>query len=121
MILGQCRDYFPRVTITLPAKTGSLPVEFIVDTGFDGHLSLPSRLLAQLDAEPLFVTVRQLADGSFCESTVYRLVLELHETFWTTEVLALEHNPLFGTTLMQGCYISIDMTEGGEVSIELQE
>ena len=44
MILGYVRDHLPRVTIVLPGLNGDVPVEFIVDTGFDGDISLPSRL-----------------------------------------------------------------------------
>ena len=45
MILGHVRDYMPRVSLLLPGVNGLVSVEFILDTGFDGELSLPPSLL----------------------------------------------------------------------------
>jgi hypothetical protein len=52
------------------------------------------------------------------ECPVYQLDLDWDEESRTVEVIALEHNPLLGTTLLEGCHLDIDMTEGGEVVIE---
>jgi len=49
MIEGSVRDNFPRLSLNLPGLRGSQSVEFLVDTGFDGELSLPSALLAGLN------------------------------------------------------------------------
>jgi predicted aspartyl protease len=54
MILGVFRDHFARVTLSLPGSAEPFTVEFILDTGFDGDLALPSNILRQLDARPLF-------------------------------------------------------------------
>ena len=39
------RDHLARVTLILPSSAGPLSVEFIVDTGFEGDLALPSSIL----------------------------------------------------------------------------
>lgn len=44
MIYGQFRDRFPRVPLDLPGRSGSVLVEFIMDTGFDGAITLPGSL-----------------------------------------------------------------------------
>jgi clan AA aspartic protease len=106
------------VTLDLPGNELPLTVEFILDTGFDGDLALPSRILGQLNTRPLFRTLRRLGDGSLLECPVYELELEWHDESRTVEVLVLENNPLIGTLLLEGCHIDIDMTEGGEVVIE---
>lgn len=50
MTIGYVQDNFIRVILMLPAQTGLVPVEFLVDTRFDGELALPSFILRQLDA-----------------------------------------------------------------------
>jgi clan AA aspartic protease len=121
MILGHFRDHLPRVTLPLPGSTGPLPVLFIVDTGFEGDLALPSNILHQLDTQPLFLSLRALGDGTLRECSVHQLVWEWNDEPRTVEVLVLEHNPLLGTMLLEGCHLAVDMTEGGEVVIELPD
>jgi clan AA aspartic protease len=121
MILGLFRDHLPRVTLVLPGPTGSNAVEFIVDTGFDGDLALPSNILRQLDAQPLFLSLRALGDGTLRECPVYQLAWEWNDEPRIVEVLALEHNPLLGTMLLEGCHLAVELAEGGEVVIELPD
>jgi clan AA aspartic protease len=120
LILGVYRDHFPRITLTLPGSSGALAVEFILDTDFDGDLALPSSILRQLDVRPLFLSLRALGDGTLLECPVYQLEIDWNEEARTVEIIALEHNPLLGTTLMEGCQLDIDMSDGGEVVIEFQ-
>ena len=121
MILGVVRDHLIRVTLTLPGITGPVPCEFILDTGFDGDLALPSNILSQLDVQPLFLSLRALGDGSLVECPVYHIEFKWGEEPRTVEVLALEHNPLLGTMLLDGCHLDIDLTENGEAVIELPD
>ena len=79
MILGVFRDNLPRVTLSLPGLTGPVPVEFILDTGFEGDLALPSSLLRQLDVRALFLSLRALGDGTVVECPVYQLEMEWNE------------------------------------------
>ena len=46
MMIGHVRDNFPRLMLTLPGRNGSVNVEFVVDTGFDGELT--NRLAIEL-------------------------------------------------------------------------
>jgi len=118
MIIGVFRDHFARITLLLPGSAEPFSVEFILDTGFDGDLALPSNILRQLDARPLFMSLRALGDGTLLECPVYQLKLDWDEESRTVEVIALEHNPLLGTMLLEGCHLDMDMSEGGEVVIE---
>lgn len=45
MIVGIFRDRFPRVALPLPFLDGPRDVELVLDTGFDGYLTLPSRII----------------------------------------------------------------------------
>ena len=119
MILGRFRDHLPRITLVLPGTEDPLSVEFIVDTGFEGEMTLPGALLRRLDAQPLFLSLRRLADGTERECPVHRIPLDWNEEARTVEVLVLENNPLIGTLLLEGGRLDIEMEEGGEVVIEL--
>jgi clan AA aspartic protease len=121
MILGVFRDHLPRVTLTQPGRSGSIAVEFILDTGFEGDLSLPSNILRQLDTHLLFLSLRAMGDGSLRECPGYHLAWQWNDEPRTVEILALEHNPLLGTMLLESCHLDVDMAEGGEVVIELPD
>ena len=76
VILGQWRDRFPRVTLTLPGANGPLAVEFVVDTGFDGELAMPEALVHRLDARILESRSVELAGGFMERCFAYELILE---------------------------------------------
>lgn len=118
MILGRVRDSLPRVTLDLPSAAGSVPVEFILDTGFEGDLTLPRSVLLRLEVRPLFLSLRSMADGTLRECPVYQLAMEWNEELRDVEILCLEHNPLLGTLLLEGWHVAIDLVEGGEVLLE---
>ena len=118
MSFGQVRRRFPRTHLTLPGQDGPLAVEFIVDTGFDGELSLPSHLARLLDAEIAGRQTLVLADGTTIFSPYYRVVLDWEEEDRLTEVLLLDGDPLLGVQLIEGYWLHSQMTSGGEVDIE---
>jgi clan AA aspartic protease len=119
VIIGEYRRGFPRVVLTLPDESGGgVDVEFIVDTGFEGYLTLPARTMRLLEAFSSGTQTSMMADGSYRVGALYELTLDWQDEAVTAEVLVLEGNPLLGGALLNGCRISIDATEGGEVVIE---
>lgn len=118
MIQGYVRDYLPRVFLTLPGQDGPTSVEFIVDTAFQGDLTLPSALIGRMAAE--FTTERtiSLADGSIHRRPYYQIALDWGEESRPVEVTVLENSPLLGAMLLEGQFVQIEMMDGGEVSIE---
>jgi len=119
VIIGRFHDRFPRLSLMLPGLDGPVEVEFIIDTGFDGALTLPSQIVRQLDAQPFSPQTHLLADGSERSSLVYRLTLAWNGEPREVEALVLENRPLIGTLFLDGCHLDIEMFEGGEVVIEL--
>ena len=118
MILGHVRDNLPRVTLSLPGVTGQVLIEFVVDTGFDGELALPSHLVRQLEATFQGDKPIQLADSFARNQPSFEVVLEWEDDSRPTEVLILEGAPLLGSVLLAGSLLQAEMTDGGEVSIE---
>src|ERR1051325_6216016 len=114
MIVGRFQDHFPRVSLELPTLNGRyVSVEFILDTGFDGDISLPSAFLRRFDSSPAFSTMRELADGSYREFAMHSMTIQWNGEEREIEVLVLEREPLLGTMLPDGGRITIDLVEGG--------
>jgi clan AA aspartic protease len=93
-------------------------IEFVLDTGFVGFLTLPPAAVAALSLPFVAPQIAVLADRS-------RTRLDLHSTtvLWDgqerdVEVLAMEGQPLLGTSLLEDHDVQIQFTDGGLVIIE---
>jgi predicted aspartyl protease len=118
MISGVFRDGHPRIVLTLPGYSGEFDVEFIVDTGFEGDLTLPPAMARQLGPVPDGFTERMLADGSLHQCPLYAISLDGMDSPNEFEVLVLGVRPLLGTVFLADKLITIEATEGGDVTIE---
>lgn len=118
MIFGLVRGYSPRIRHILRGLRGSIEVEFVVDTGFEGELALPPALLRQVEANFLEVRFVLMANGQEEQHSVYTITLDWNDEPRPTEVLALDGNPLLGMLLIDGNHLHIEATEGGEIMIE---
>jgi len=118
MMLGHVRDHFPRISLSLPGRSGPLVTEFIVDTGFDGDLAFPQSVVNCLEATPSDAHDVRMADGSQQARAYYEIDLEWQEEDRMTEVLVLDSQPLLGVGLMEGHLLQAEMLTGGEVSLE---
>ena len=118
MTVGHVRDNFPRVSLTLPGRSKPILVEFLIDTGFEGELSLPQLVADQVEAEFFANRPVRLGDGSLRQRPAYKFVLEWDEEARLTEILILENTPLLGVELLAGSLLQLEMQDGGEVQIE---
>jgi len=120
VILGEFRDGFPRVTLSLVGADGRpAAVEFIVDTAFDGDLKLPATLLRRLQTNELGTQTRMLVDGSLVECAHHEVTLLWESEPLLVRALVMPGNALLGTNPLLGAHLDIEMDEGGEVVIEL--
>lgn len=118
MIHGYFRDGHPRVILSLPGRTEEINVEFVVDTGYAGDLSLPESIANNLDAAPAGTRYWSLADGSLIQCSVLQVFLAEDEQERFVQVVVLPGNPLLGTDFLREQLLQIEMTEGGEVTAE---
>lgn len=102
--------FTPRIPFrSLDGKTLSL----VVDTGFNGELCLPRKLIKELNFKPVGTYEIELADGKCIPSSIY-----LGEILWfrrRTELLAhetLSPTGLVGTELLRGTFFELDMDDG---------
>ena len=118
MILGRFRYGHPRATLHLPGTSGPMPVEFIVDTGFEGDLAVPGHLASRLAGAQVGFRRRMLADGLVIHCPFYEILLDWSDEPRITEVLALLGHPLLGTALLEDYLLQVEIGEGGEVLID---
>ncbi len=119
MISGIVTDGHATVTLIFLLFNGStLPIEFVVDTGFTGHLCLPSEAVSLLRLPFIYDLPANLADNS-------EVLLPVHEAviIWDGEerevnVIATGRRPLLGTALLNDQELVIQFTEGGLVTID---
>ena len=102
------------------ANTGGQGQEIraIIDTGFNGYLTLPPDLASQLNLPLQAQTKVTLADGTETFLNVVEVNLLWETQSRTIPALLTEGTPLAGASLLYGCRLTIEMVDGGLVSIE---
>ena len=93
-------------------------VEFVLDTGFTGVLTLPPDACAALELPLLRSQPAGLADGSRVMLEVYEATLLWDGAERQVEVMAVSSAPLVGMTLLEGSDVRLQVAEGGLVTIE---
>jgi clan AA aspartic protease len=104
--------------VVLDAEGHEHSLSAIVDTGFNGWLTLPGRLARLWGIPSREQGSAVLADGSVVYYTVYRA-----SVMWDGQPIAvlideMESEPLIGMRLTHGYRMLIENVDGGAVSIE---
>ena len=108
----------PRVPVLVTGPTGvNRTINFLVDTGFNGELTLPPKLIATLGLGWLQAVDVRFADDRVTQENVYLADVEWGGTTQSIRVYEMDSQPLLGTILLQGCRLEIDMIDGGDVVI----
>ena len=107
------------VEIVLTGNQGQrLSLDAILDTGFEGYITLPPDAVSGLGLAALAPSIYELADGQSVQFNTYLATVSWHGR--PRMVLALESNgvPLLGAAMLWGSRVTLDMEAGGGVSIE---
>jgi clan AA aspartic protease len=104
------------VIFRLPEQP-DIQIECVVDTGFEGALTLPPAAVATLRLPYLTDLAANLADDSSIRTAVYAAVIVWNGVERSVAVLAMGRRPLIGTVLLEGQHLGIDFTDGGAVHI----
>jgi clan AA aspartic protease len=91
--------------------------DVIVDTGFNGWLSLPPDLIAQLNLRWKRRGRAILGDGSECIFNVYEAVVVWDGVLLMIPVDEADSEPLVGMSLMEGYQLMVQVFEGGRVEL----
>lgn len=96
----------------------ALQIEFVVDTGFEGALTLPPAAVASLGLPYRNDLVMRLADGTRRLILVHEATISWDGQDMDIAVLAMDGTPLLGTSLLDGFNLNVDFTNGGAVTIQ---
>jgi clan AA aspartic protease len=95
-----------------------LTIEFVVDTGFSGFLTLPPAAIAALALPSVRTESADLADGSTVRFRVYAATIIWNGSEKDVPILSLGHRPLLGTALLDRHELVAQFTDGGLVTID---
>lgn len=103
--------------LTVNGNDRTVERDVIVDTGFNGHLTLHRAVIEDLNLS--FINIREvtLADGSAVEMAAFRGVVGWNGEEKTVEILATEGDDLLGMALLQNYEVHIEVRDGGAVTI----
>ena len=94
------------------------PFEFVLDTGFDGDLSLPARTIQTLAIRRLLPSIAELADGSRTMVPTWSATALWDGERRTVSIMESEGEPLLGMGLLWGNHISLAAKDFGDLVIE---
>ncbi|OUC12979.1 MAG: clan AA aspartic protease [Alkalinema sp. CACIAM 70d] len=109
---------------TLPLVVGNSTgqkevINTVIDTGFDGFLSLPSEIIVRLELPWTISNPATLGDGSEVLFDFYAGIVIWDGQYRTIDIAESETEPLLGMAMLYGYRLQIDNVEGGIVQIDV--
>lgn len=94
-------------------------IDTVIDTGFDGFLSLPSEVIVRLELPWIISNPATLGDGSETLFDFYTGTVIWDGQYRTIDIAESETEPLLGMAMLYGYRLQVDTIEGGRVTIEV--
>lgn len=110
---------FPAVEIEIRrTRSGTQTVEALLDSGFNGAVSLPVDEVEKLGLPLMTEHAVTLADGSDVNVKVHVGFIRLGEQWKRCAVLATGDVPTVGMHLLQRLKVCFEAVDGGDIEIE---
>ena len=100
------------------ADGSTVELEFVIDTGFTGFLTLPPQDIAALGLAFRHRTPAYLADGSEIQIPVHDATILWSGNDLDVRVLGTGHRPLLGTALLKDHSLWAQFADLGVVEVE---
>jgi clan AA aspartic protease len=120
MITGEInpfREAIIRLTVRGPGGQEE-EIDTILDTGFTDELTLHPAIIAALGLVLRGSTVGTLADGTLRTFGVYAAQIVWDGQDRSILVLEADGGPLVGMNLLYGFWVTLDVIDGGDVTIQ---
>ena len=119
MISGHVAGLQARIEVVfrLPHRP-DLVIEFVVDTGFAGALTLPPAAVTAMGLRHVAQLSANLANDSSVPTEVYQATILWDGAELDVAVYALGKRPLLGTALLDGFNLNADFTDSGQVALQ---
>jgi clan AA aspartic protease len=120
MIRGQVNPFRQAVIpLQLSGPHGQIEnVEAVVDTGFDGFLTVSPDLMNRLQLPFGMTRFYELGDGSSVEFDIHRTTVSWDGQERDVEALVTSGGVLIGMAMLHGFHLFVDVVDGGEVLIQ---
>ena len=121
MIQGRVNEsYEAAVTLNLVDATGEhRAIEAIIDTGYNGYLTLPIALIEVMDLPWQGQNEVSLADGTSRVLDVYDGIVSWNGRERSIYIDAIDTETLVGMGLLRGHCLRVDVVRDGMVTIEV--
>ena len=113
---GRRQAWVPVEALTSDGRVQS--VAAVIDTGFNGYLTLPAELIEQLGLLRDDIISVQLAGGVTARRRTWNGQVLWHERLRSIQVIESPGVPLLGMFLLAGSEVTIRIRVGGAVVIE---
>jgi clan AA aspartic protease len=120
MIRGQV-NAFKQAVIPLPLSGLNRQfenVDAVIDTGFDGLLSVSPDLVTRLQLPFGMTRFYELGDGSRVEFDIHRATVLWDGQERQVDALVTTGGVLVGMAMLNGFHLFVDVVDGGEVLIQ---
>jgi clan AA aspartic protease len=119
MISGTIRNREAIIALDVSAHGAPVrQVEAVIDTGYNGYLTLPAEIVKALGLQFAGHRRGTLADGSVTRLDVYLATVVWHGLPAEVLILRTTGAPLVGMSLLDGNRITMDVVDGGDVTID---
>ena len=93
------------------------PIEVALDTGFNGQIALPAITIQRLELSEESSRLAITATGDRVRLTTYYSTMMWYGEPRIIEVVEADSEPLLGMELLLGNRVTLDVVEGGPVTI----
>ena len=101
----------------LDATGNPMDIDTVIDTGFNGYMTLPLATIRQYGLTLYGTRAIILGDGTQAMLDIYKVTLLWMGQSRSIQALAAEGGALVGMALLYGCDVSLRVLDGGPVTI----